>query len=150
MIGDLSPVTATVNGVTGPIGEFTYLAPLPPPGSLLGIGLEPDVVGYGEISQGVVQIVAPDKPEAVTVALSSNRPSLAAVPASVTIPVGATFGSFTVSTFKPPPPPPRFETVEISASVGGTSQVEFLTVGAPPPPHCGDGGCGPGPGPKPP
>ena len=131
MIGDLSPVTATVNGVTGRLGEFTYAAPLPPPGTLLGIGLDQYIVPYGQSDKGVVQILAPEKPEAVTVALRSDRPSLAAVPQSVTIPAGATFGSFTITTSTPPAPPPRFESVNITASLGGTSRVRvFLCRGS--------------------
>ena len=43
--------------------------------------LDQYIVPYGQSDKGVVQILAPEKPEAVAyVALRSDRPSLAAVP----------------------------------------------------------------------
>jgi hypothetical protein len=144
MIGQLAPVSATVNGLTGRIGEFTYTAPLPPPGSLLDVEINPSPVWYGQSATCSVFIEAPQTPQAVAIALSSSRPSLAPVPPSVTIPAGATEASFAINTSLPPPPLPRFESVDISATAGGTTRHGSLIVGAPP----GKDGGGGGPGPK--
>jgi hypothetical protein len=69
-----------------------------PPGALDTLTLNPSTVTGGDPSQGTVTLSSAAPAGGVVVALSSSNTSVATVPASVTVPAGATSTSFTVST----------------------------------------------------
>jgi hypothetical protein len=109
--------------------------PPPPPGpaSLSTLTLSPSSVTGGNSSQGTVTLTAAAPSGGAVVALSSSNTGAATVPASVTVPAGATSAGFTVTT--------RTVTastvVTVSASYNGVTRTASLTVNpaaAPPPP----------------
>ncbi|MCP9494831.1 MAG: hypothetical protein MSG64_10295 [Pyrinomonadaceae bacterium MAG19_C2-C3] len=98
-----------------------------PQGSLASLTLNPSTVNGGQPSTGTVTLVNPAPLGGATVNLSSGDTNIATVPASVTIPQGATSGTFTVST-----PLRQTDTaVNISASYAGETKVASLIVLAP-------------------
>jgi hypothetical protein len=103
------------------------LTRLNPPGTIIGVSVNPDNVNFGdETAVCTVQIAPPQPPQAVTVNLSSSQPNVAAVPASVTVPAGRTTKSFPI-TVAARPTRGRVATVWISASAGGgISECEFV------------------------
>jgi Bacterial Ig domain len=92
--------------------------------TLSSLTLNPSGVTGGNSSTGTVTLSNPASNGAVSVTLSSSNTTVASVPASVTVPAGATSATFTVTTF-----PVAFSTsVNISASYLGTTQTANLTV----------------------
>src|SRR5262249_51708292 len=69
-----------------------------PPGALSSLSLAPSTVTGGDTSVGTVTLAGAAPAGGVLVALSSTNTSAATVPASVTVPAGATSATFTVST----------------------------------------------------
>jgi hypothetical protein len=69
----------------------------PPPASLSSLALNPASVVGGNTSQGTVTLTAAAPSAGAVVALSSGNTAVATVPASVTVPGGATSASFTVT-----------------------------------------------------
>jgi len=107
--------------------------PPPAPASLSALTLSPSSVTGGNSSQGTVTLTAAAPSGGAVVALSSGNTNAATVPASVTVPAGATSASFAVTT--------RAVTastaVGITASYNGVARAATLTVNpasAPPPP----------------
>jgi hypothetical protein len=87
-------ISASYAGVT----KSASLTVTPQPPTLSSLTLNPSSVFGGlQSSTGTVTLTAPAPAGGAQVALSSNN-SAASVPSSVTIPAGATTGSFTVST----------------------------------------------------
>jgi len=95
-------------------------APLP---ALTGIALAPSGVAGGQSSTGTVLLDGPAPSGGAMITLSSSS-SAASVPATVTVPAGATSGSFAVATMRVK----RTTTVKITASYNGGSVSAKLTV----------------------
>jgi hypothetical protein len=111
--------------------DLRLVLELLPPGSLKSLVLSPTSVPGGGSSTGTVTIGAAAPAEGVAVALASSNTAVATVPASVTIPAGATTASFTVSTRTVS----STQSVTISATSGGATRSASLTVtGAAPAP----------------
>lgn len=66
--------------------------------SLSSLGVNPDSFVGGNTATGTVGLDRPATGSGVPIALSSSNPAVASVPASVTIPAGAAFANFTVTT----------------------------------------------------
>jgi uncharacterized repeat protein (TIGR03803 family) len=96
-------------------------APLP---TLTGLTLAPSGVVGGQSSTGTVTLGYPAPSGGAVVALSSSSSSVASVPATVTVPGGATSASFVVST----KPVKRTRTTTITASYESSSVSATLTV----------------------
>ncbi|MGV8040941.1 MAG: carboxypeptidase regulatory-like domain-containing protein [Thermoanaerobaculaceae bacterium] len=90
-----------------------------------GLGLSPASVLGSLSSSGTVVLNAPAPDGGVEVALTSANPGVASVPASITVPTGATQATFTVTTTVVP----SSTLVEISATAGGSTASATLTVG---------------------
>jgi hypothetical protein len=118
--------TVTISG-TFPAG-FTQsatltLLPSPVPAA---VTLQPDTVPGGQSSIGTVTLSRAAKPPGVDVALASDNPAVATVPASIHIPGGATSGNFKVTALVSP----LDAMANISASLHGLTQTATLTVTA--------------------
>jgi trimeric autotransporter adhesin len=87
------------------------------------------VVGGAQSSTGTVTLSGPAPTGGAQVALASDN-AAASVPSSVTVPAGATNATFPVNTAAVA----ASTTVTISASFGGVTQTAPLTVTPPPPP----------------
>ncbi|PYR92773.1 MAG: hypothetical protein DMF84_11680 [Acidobacteria bacterium] len=135
MVSVSTPVTISVTGggVTRSATLTVNPAGTPPPSSTLSaLTVNPTSVTGGNPSTGTVTLSSVAPAGGTVVSLSSNQPGAASVPASVTVPAGATSANFTVTTF-----PVNTTTVQLAASLGGTFQFAALTVNAassPPPP----------------
>jgi hypothetical protein len=111
--------------------------PLPPP-PIASLTVSPSSVVGGTPSTGTVTLATTAPTGGTVVALGSQLPGLASVPSDVTVPAGATRASFPVTTFAS-----SFTTVvQLSATLGGSSQFATITVGpastpTPPPPPTG-------------
>ena len=123
-----SPVgSATAGNITASYGEVTKSATLTvsaaSPAVLTSLTLNPKTVIGGSSSVGTVTL---DKvtATAVVIALTSNKPARASVPANVTVPAGASSASFNISTA----PTNKKVTVNIGASYGGVSKSTSLTI----------------------
>jgi hypothetical protein len=91
--------------------------------------LSPAIVVGGATSQATLTLSGPAPEGGAAVALSSSDPALATVPASVTVPGGATSAGFTVTSL-----PVQWATgVSIAATYGGVMQVARLIVTEAPP-----------------
>ena len=93
------------------------------PAVISGITISPSSVQGGLPTFGTVTLNGPAGPNGATVMLSSTNPAVS-VPASITIPAGYTFASFTVSTS----PVVQPATVTITAGLSATSISTTLTV----------------------
>jgi len=114
-------ITGTLNGVTQ-TGTLTINAP-----SLVSLGLIPTSVIGGTPSTGTVTLNGPAPATGLPVSLSSNNPTYASVPTSVTVAGGSTTGTFTVSTT----PDQSAKTATITCTLGSVSKTATLTVTAP-------------------
>src|SRR5262249_37194518 len=98
------PTSADTNvTLTATDGRYSFSGLLtvptnPPPAVLSGVSVNPSCVVGGSSSTETVTLSAPQS-TATTVALSTPAPTtVAKMPASVTVPVGATSASFTITT----------------------------------------------------
>ena len=98
------PTSADTNvTVTATDGRYHFSGVLtvranPPPPVLSGVSVNPSSVVGGNASTGTVTLSAPQT-GATTIALSTPAPTtVAKMPASVTVPAGATSASFTITT----------------------------------------------------
>ena len=99
--------------------------PPPPAVSLQSLTLNPTQVSGGSPSTGALALSgAASSDGGIVVALASSKPSVASVPASVTVPQGATSASFTVTTTSVS----VSTTVNISATYAGLTKTATLTV----------------------
>jgi hypothetical protein len=112
-------ISVTGRGVTRS-ATLTVSPTLPP---LTGLSLNPTSVTGGTPSTGTVTLGSPAPAGGATVSLASRLPGSASVPATVTVPAGATSASFGITTF-----PVDNTTVEISATLGGTTQFAALNI----------------------
>jgi len=125
-----APTTVTIS-VSG--GGVTLSQPLtihPALPLLTGLSVTPGSVAGGHPATGTVTLAAPAPAVGVSINLGSNQPLTARVPASVTVPGGASSASFTVTTF----PSSFTNTVQLSAALDGAFQFAAITVGPPAPP----------------
>ncbi len=70
----------------------------PPPPALTGIAASPGTIVGGQAASGLITLSLPAGNGGAVVSLSSSNPSVAAVPASVTVSPGSTTAAFTVQT----------------------------------------------------
>jgi LmbE family N-acetylglucosaminyl deacetylase len=118
--------TVTVSATFAAGTQSASLTVTPPPVSVSSIALTPTSVTGGTPSSGTVALNVAAPPGGVAVALASDS-AAATVPASVTIPAGATTGAFTVSTSGV-----AARTVaHLSASSGGTTLTATLSLNPP-------------------
>jgi hypothetical protein len=117
--------SADVEGPFSTVRRFTPQAP-PAAAALSSMAVSPSSVVGGNPSTGTVTLTAAAPSGGFAVALSSNNPA-ASVPASVTVPVGATSATFTVTTSAVTTSTP----VTITASAGGVTRTATLTVNPP-------------------
>jgi hypothetical protein len=90
-------VTISVSGGGVTLSHPLTLYPTLPP--LSSVSVSPGTVAGGATATGTVTLGGPAPPNGVAINLSSNQPKIASVPASVTVPGGATSATFTVTTF---------------------------------------------------
>ena len=122
-------------GVAGPFSStrrFTAQAApaMPAPASLSAVSINPTSVVGGNFSTGTVTLTAAAPSGGALVTLSSSNTAVATVPASVTVPVGATSATVTVTT----PPLSVNTSVTLNASYNGVNRTATLTVTPVPPP----------------
>jgi hypothetical protein len=104
MIQTRPTATSTDVTVTATDGRYTFSGVLtvranPPPPVLAGVSVNPTSIVGGNSAIGTVTLSAPQSGSTV-IALSTPAPTtVARIPASVTVPAGATSASFTVTTF---------------------------------------------------
>jgi hypothetical protein len=96
----------------------------PPSPSLSSLTLNPASVVGGNTSQGTVTLTAAAPSAGAVVALSSGNTAVATVPASVTVPAGATSAPFTVTSKAVTASTP----VTIGATYSGVTKSATLTV----------------------
>ncbi|MDX6630120.1 MAG: hypothetical protein QOH00_2366 [Gaiellales bacterium] len=124
-------ITASYNGATRTAPLTVTPAGAPPPGpSLQNLIVSPQSVTGGSSSQGVVTLSSAAPQAGTTVSLSSSNGGVAGVPASVTVPSGATNAVFPISTNAVT----SSTTVTISAFSNGVTRTAGLTVTPAPPP----------------
>ncbi|HET6172388.1 MAG TPA: SBBP repeat-containing protein [Gaiellales bacterium] len=125
-------ITATYNGASK-TGTLTVTpAGAPPPGpSLQSLAVSPSSVAGGSGTSGIVTLSSAAPPAGTTVSLTSSNGGVAGVPASVTVPAGATVAGFAISTSAVS----SSTSVTISAFSNGITQTASLavTAAAPPP-----------------
>src|SRR5439155_82293 len=102
----------------------------PPPGApvLFAMGVKPSGLIGGASARGTVELVMPAPAGGGVVTLSSDNPSVAQVPPSVSIAAGNSTNSFTITTS-----PVSIATgVSINASAGGVTKSAFINLGPDP------------------
>src|SRR5438034_3894416 len=114
-------VSNAAGSVTSTAATLTVVLP-----TLSSLSLSPSTVTGGSPSTGTVMLSAPAPSDGVAVSLSSNKPSVASVPSSVTVLSGARTATFTLSTN----PVGTSTLVTISASYGTVTLTANLTVAA--------------------
>ena len=136
-VASVSITTGTVTAVTDvtitatlPSGSVTHQLQIDPPGTVSSVSLSPATTTGTGGSSGTVTLSAPAPSGGTTVNLASSNPSVASVPATMTVPGAQTSGGFTVSTANPA----SSTTATITASIGSSSASATLTVNPQPPP----------------
>jgi hypothetical protein len=114
-------LTATYGGVSR--SATLTVVPIPPPVNLVTIQLDPAGVAGGGSSTGTVVIDPPAPAGGTSVPLKSTH-ALASVPASVTVPEGATRATFPIATS----PVTASTVVTISGTLNFSTEQAFLTV----------------------
>jgi hypothetical protein len=120
-VGTTTPVTisGTYNGTQGATLTIN-------PATLSSVSLSPNNPVGGASSTGTVTLSGSAPTGGDVVTLTSNNTSVAAVPASVTVPAGATTATFIITTV----PVAANTTVSISSTFNGTTRSANLTVRA--------------------
>src|SRR2546425_2080127 len=132
----IDPLTPTTLYAGTSIGVFkstdgaAYWSPtgLTQHSPLHSLSLNPTSVTAGTVSTGTVTLIAPAPVGGAVVTLSSGNTAIATVPASVTVPAGATSATFAVSTSSNPPSTP----VAIWAAFDDAIRSAMLYVTPPP------------------
>ncbi|WP_162179802.1 hypothetical protein [Bryobacter aggregatus] len=96
-VGSNTAVTITASSTNSLTANLAINAATAGQGNLSGLSLSPASVASGASANGTVSLAAPAPVGGILVNLSSSNPA-ATVPASLTIPAGASSSSFTVST----------------------------------------------------
>jgi len=112
-------ISATLGGVT----QSATLTVAPAP-ALVSISLSPTDVRGGTQSTATITLSSAAPSGGLTVKLSSNHPSIAAVPSSITVAAGATSAQVTVSTSRPK----SLTEVTIAANLANVTKSATLTV----------------------
>ena len=118
--------TAYITWMFSPPGPYNFNVYFSRSVALSSLSLKPSSVVGGPLgsSTGTVTLSGPAPSGGAVVSLSSSNPSVASVPASVTVPAGATSATFTVHTSIIV----VSTSVTISGSYNGTTQSASLTV----------------------
>jgi hypothetical protein len=123
-----STSTVAISGVYSGVTKSANLTVNPPAAtvSLLSITLSPTTIVGGKNSTGTAKLTAAAPAGGALVSLSSSNTAIAAVPASVAIPAGATSATFAVTTT----PASSTASATISGTMAGTTKSASLTVSA--------------------
>ncbi len=113
------PISVTGGGVTRS-ADLTIVANVP---ALTALTVSPTSVTGGATATGTVTLGSAAPAGGVVVSLGSNLPGAASVPATVTVPGGATSATFPVTTSAV-----DTTTVQLSATLGSVTQFASLTV----------------------
>lgn len=89
--------------------------------------VSPNVVIGGVPTNGTVNLTGGAPSGGKSVSLSSNKPAVASVPASVTVPAGASSAGFAITTFAVN----ANQGVVVTATTGATTKTAFFAVNAP-------------------
>jgi hypothetical protein len=122
-----SIVTISVSG--GGVTRSLPLALYPSLPALTSLTVSPTSVAGGTTATGTVRLASAAPAGGVGVNLSSMLPLTASVPASVTVPAGATSATFPVTTF-----PTLLTSVQLTAGLNNQFQSTSITVGPSTPP----------------
>ena len=114
-------VTITVTG--GGVSLSADLVVHPSLPALTGFSVSPTTVRGGNPATGTVTLDSPAPAGGLGVSLGSSLPGAASVPATVTVPAGASTASFTITTF-----PVDNTTAQLSASLGSTTLFAALSI----------------------
>ena len=117
----LATLSATYSGVTK---TMTFTVNPAASAALATLSLNPTSVKGGTSATGTVTLTAPAPSGGVVVALSSTKPVLASVPASVLVATGTTSKSFTVTTASTR----KNASATISASYAGVTKTATISV----------------------
>jgi hypothetical protein len=120
-------ISATYGGATASAILTVTAAPAPAPApaaALASLALSPTTVVGGATVTGTVTLTAAAPAGGAVIALGSSRPAVVPVPATVTVPAGATSARFTVTTVRPS----RKRIVTVSASYAGVTRSATVTV----------------------
>jgi hypothetical protein len=117
------PTDVTISVIGGGVSRSATLTVAPNLPALTGLSVNPSSVTGGTPSTGTVTLGSAAPSGGVTVSLASRLPGSASVPATVTVPAGATSATFEVTTF-----PVDNTTVELSATLSGTTQFAALSI----------------------
>lgn len=118
-----APTTVTISVTGRGVTRSATLTVSPSLPSLTGLSVNPSRVTGGTPSTGTVTLGSAAPSGGATVNLGSNLPGSASVPATVTVPAGATSATFEITTF-----PVDNTTVQLSATLGGTTQFAALGI----------------------
>jgi hypothetical protein len=119
----LATLSATYSGVTKTT-TFTVNPASAPAPALSTLTLNPTSVKGGTSATGTVTLTAPAPNGGAVVALSSTKPALASVPASILVAAGTTSKSFTVTTASTR----KNASATISASYAGVTKTATISV----------------------
>ncbi|HVK09511.1 MAG TPA: hypothetical protein VM597_12110, partial [Gemmataceae bacterium] len=122
----VSAATAVAVTATGGGASRSATLTVNPPAAvtLANLTVNPTSVTGGSSATGTVTLSGPAPAGGLVVSLSSGNPAVAGVPASVTVPAGATSASFTVTTAAVT----ANTTVTLTATAGGVTRTASLTV----------------------
>jgi hypothetical protein len=119
-------ISATFAGVTRTATLTIVPGAAPPPAvALVAFSVNLTAVTGGSTATGTVRLSAAAPSGGTPVALSSNLPGSASLPASVTVAAGQTTATFTVTTFNVPA-----TTVQLSATLGDVTLFAPINVNA--------------------
>ena len=128
-----STTNVTISAATSGVTQTATLTVTPQPAagpSLTSLSLTPSSVVGESPSSGLVTLSAPAPSGGVAVSLSSSNTGVVTVPASLTVPAGATSATFAVTTSSVT----SSSTVTLAVSYAGTTLNSSLTVTPPLPP----------------
>ena len=121
----MTPSLVTVSASFGGATKTTTVTVNPAPAAALsGLTLSPTSLRGGGSVTGTVTLSAAAPANGVTVTLSSSKPGVAAVPASVVVAGGTKSKTFTITTTRPT----KNTSVTISATYAGVTKTATVTV----------------------
>ncbi|MBO1269590.1 Ig domain-containing protein [Arthrobacter cavernae] len=120
-------------GAFSAVRSFIVTGTTNPP-ALSGFSVNPANVTGGSPATGTVSITLPAPAGGTTIGLANSQPSVATLPASITVAAGQTSATFTVTT----QPVTSSFTVVITATLGGDNRFVFLSVAPASPPPAAD------------